>query len=93
MRLKMKKIKKVKNFLTYNETDNILDFSFRIGILISGTWIITVVLATIGNCLANFPACIPILRIIVMVTSFLAFVNIALLLWLIISLLKGNGIE
>lgn len=89
----MKKTKKLKDFFTYKETDNVSDFLFRMAMIEACIYFTTLMLGIIGNFLAVFPACISVLRIIAVVTGFLAFINVILILWVIISLLKGNGVK
>lgn len=89
----MEKIKKLKDFFIYKETDNVSDFLFRMVMIEACIYFTTLILAIIGNFLAIFPACISVLHVIAMVTGFLAFINVILILWIIISLLKGNGVK
>lgn len=89
----MEKIKKIKDFFTYKETDSVSDFLFRMTMVEVCIYFTTLMLAIIGNFLVTFPACISVLHVIAIVTGFLAFISVILILWIVISLLKGDGVK
>lgn len=84
---------RIRDFLTYKETDSASDFTFRMSIIILYIWIISSVLGVVACILTVVSSLFFIVYSILFVLGLFVLIDIMIMIWIAVSLIKGNGVE